>query len=183
MTEKKNIPKEIKISQDKLRNGIALSLDSSLKHLDGATALIERNCLDCAVILTWFAIEEFGRAVYLRERLNKRLDTIEEALERNHKLKYEKAFSVLPPELKTIWKETHGGYWGRGDYWGRGYWGGGYWGESTKMETLSPSTRLKPIYLHFDEKTQNWERGILADKEKLKQIVSRMKDCILEFNI
>jgi hypothetical protein len=177
MSEKKNIPKEVKISQDKLRTGIALSLDNSLKHLDGVTALIEKDCLDCAVILTWFAIEEFGRAVYLRERLQKGVNTIEETLERSHKLKYEKAFSVLPTELKTISKDIFGGYWGKG------YWGGGYWGESAKKETISPETRLKPIYLHFDEKTQQWERGIIADKEKLKQIVSKMKDCILKFDI
>jgi hypothetical protein len=110
--EKIEMGKEIKISQEKLRTGIAISLDNSLKHLDGTEVLIERNFLDCAVILIGFAIEEFGRAVYLRERLQKGLETIEEVLERSHKLKYERAFSVLSPELRTIWKVTFGGYWG-----------------------------------------------------------------------
>jgi hypothetical protein len=68
-----------------------------------------------------------------------------------------------------------------GGYWANSYWGGGYWGESTKKETISPSTRLKPVYLHFDEKTQTWQRGIMADKEKLKLIVSEMKEYIVKF--
>jgi hypothetical protein len=171
--------KEVKISQDKLRTGISISLDNSLKHLDGAEVLIEKDFLDCAVILIWFAIEEFGRAVYLRERLQKGLESFEKSLEIRHDVKYDKAFSVLPPELKTIWKNTFGGYWG--DYWGGTYWGGGYWGESTKKESISPSTRLKPVYSHFDEKTQTWQTGILADKEKLKWIVSQIKECIVKF--
>jgi len=165
--------KEIKISQNKLRDGIAISLDNSLKHLDGVEALIEKGFLDCAVILIWFAIEEFGRAVYLRERLQKGLETIEESLEKSHKLKYDKAFSVLPENLKIIWFRSfqpllvplfplnffpH------------------------KKEILSPSTRLRPVYLHFDEKTQMWQSGIKADKEKLKKIVSIMKEYIVKFD-
>ena len=143
--------------------------------------LIEKDLLDGAVILVGFAIEEFGRAVYLRERLQKGLETIEEAIERSHKLKYDKAFSVLPSELKTIWEKTSSGYWG-GGYWAGSYWGGGYWGESTKKETISPETRLKPVYLHFDEKTQMWQRGILADKEKLQCIINEIKEYIVKFN-
>ena len=167
------ILKEIKISQDKLREGIAISLDNSLKHLDGVEALVEKDLLDCAVILIGFAIEEFGRAVYLRERLQLGKDTIEQSIQigkKAHYLKYEKAFSLLPKKLETIWSFSnpllHMTYFPFFPY---------------KKEVISPSTRLKPIYLHFDEKTQTWQRGILADKEKLKGIVNEIKEYIAKF--
>jgi len=162
--------KEIKISQGKLRDGIAISMDNSLKHLDGVEILIEKDLLDCAVILIGFAIEEFGRAVYLRERLQKGSETIEEVIERSHKLKYDKAFSVLPKELETIWSRS-GPLLHMMEFPFFPY----------KKEVISPSTRLKPIYLHFDEKTQEWQRGILVDKEKLKLIVNEIKDYIVKF--
>ncbi len=167
------IPREIKISQHKLREGIAISLDNSLKHLDGVEALVEKDLLDGAVILIGFAIEEFGRAVYLRERLQSGKETIEKSLQsgkKAHDLKYEKAFSMLPKKLETIWSRSspllYMMYFPFFPY---------------QKEILSPSTRLKPIYLHFDEKTQTWQRGINADKEKLKWIVSEIKEHIVKF--
>jgi exonuclease VII small subunit len=85
--------KEKKNSEKKIKEGILISINKAKQHLDAAELLINGNFLDDAIAAIEFAIEEFGRAVYLKERLDKGLETIEGALDKNHWLKYDKAFS------------------------------------------------------------------------------------------
>jgi hypothetical protein len=174
-----------RISKTGLEEGIAISLKTAARHLDAAEVLVNNNLLDNAVASIEFAIEEFGRAVYLRERLQIGLETIEKSLEtgrRAHELKYDKAFSVLPTDLKTIWEDTIYGYFPKG-YWLKNYWHRGYWGERTVHETISPSTRLDAIFTYFDEKTQTWHNGINADERKIKAIVNALRKTIRDFSI
>ena len=106
--ENKSKPNALKkIPKAKIEEGIKLSLKKSIEHLDGVNALIDKNLLNDSVALMEFAIEEFGRAVYLRERLQLGLETFGDSIQHGkkaHDLKYEKAFTVLPEDLKTIWK-------------------------------------------------------------------------------
>lgn len=171
---------EKKIPRAKIEEGITISLEKSAKHLDAAEVLIDNNFLDNAVASIEFAIEEFGRAVYLRERLQKGSETIEKRLETDHWLKYNKAFSVLPTELKTIWEKTFGGFFPKG-WWPKGYWPEGYWGESTRKEIVSPFTRLNAIFTYFDEKTQTWHSGIETDGVKLMAVVNALRGYIRDF--
>jgi hypothetical protein len=60
---------EIKISGEKLTEGIALSLEKSTKYLSTIKILMENESFDCSAIILYLAIEEFGRAVYLRKIL------------------------------------------------------------------------------------------------------------------
>lgn len=106
LSQKKSIPKEKKIPKAKIQTGIAISLVKAQHHLDCSELLIKNNFLYNAVDSIEFAVEEFGRAVYLRERLQSGLETIESVLETNHWLKYDRAFTVLPTELKVIWEKT-----------------------------------------------------------------------------
>lgn len=137
--------KEKRIPRAKIEEGIKFSLQKAEKHLGAAELLIENSFPDNAVAAIEFAIEEFGRAIYLRERLNKGLETIENTLETSHKLKYDKAFSVLSQDLKTIWEDTLFSAFPKG-YWPKGYWPEGYWGERIVKETISPHTRLRHFY-------------------------------------
>ena len=59
----------VTISSTKMREGIEHSLKKCCEHLLGAEALISINNLNDAVVLTGFAIEEFGRPVALGEKL------------------------------------------------------------------------------------------------------------------
>src|SRR3989337_3344414 len=104
MNQKKNAPKEKKIPTAKMQEGIKLSLKKSIEHLDGAEALINKNLLNDSVALIQFAIEEFGRAVILRNMLRDGLETVERNLWYNHDHKYDTAFTVLPKDLQTIWE-------------------------------------------------------------------------------
>ena len=166
----------VKIPLEKIQEGIGISLRKCEEHLSGAEVLIEKDFINDAVALIEFAIEEFGRAVYLRERLQMGSGTIEESLETSHQLKYDKAFSVLPKELKTIWEGFS--YFPK-EYWGGGYWGEGYWGG--RKETISPRTRPNAIFTHFDETTQTWQSGIRADEEILRYIIDTLRGYIKNF--
>lgn len=169
----------IEISKAKIAEGIELSLKKSLEHLAGANALIDKNLLNDAVALIEFAIEEFGRAVYLSERLRLGLESIELSLEKGrnaHDLKYMKAFSVLPTDLRTVWEETIYGYFPKG-YWGN-YFPKGYWGGGFRKETISPLTRCDAVFIKFDEKTQSWHEGIMADNKKLTLIIASLRENI-----
>lgn len=145
---------EKKISKIKIEEGIRISLEKSTKHLDAAEVLISNNLLDNAVASIEFAIEEFGRAVYLRERLQRGSETIERALETDHWLKYNKAFSLLLTDIKIIWENTIS--WFPENYFPKGYW-------QIRKETISPFTRLNAIFTYIDEKAQTWHNGINAD--------------------
>lgn len=157
--------KEKRIPKAKIEEGIIISLQKAEKHLGAAEILIENNFLDNAAAAIEFAIEEFGRAVYLRERLHKGLETIENALEKSHWLKYDKAFSVLPEDLKIIWE----GF----TYFPKNYFPKGYF--PFAKETISHHTRLNAIFTYYDEETQTWQSGIRTDKEKLMNIVKEIK--------
>jgi hypothetical protein len=172
--------KEKKIPKAKLEEGITISLKRASKHLDGAEVLLNNEFLDDTVALVEFAIEEFGRAVYLRERLKNGLDSIEKAIEKDHWLKYNKAFSVLPAELNTIWKDTLFGHFPKG-YWPENHFPEGYWGEKVIKERISPSTRLNAIFPYFDENSQSWQDGINIDGNKLLKIITILREHIEKF--
>jgi hypothetical protein len=163
---------EKRIPQERIQQGIYISLSTAQRHLDCSVLLIENNFLENAIEPIEFAIEEFGRAVYLRERLEKGLETIENALETNHWIKYDKAFSVLPSDLKTVWENTIS------PMLPEAYVQTGYY--PIEKETISPVTRTNAIFTRYDEKTQSWQNGIMVDKERLKKIVTEIREYILK---
>jgi hypothetical protein len=162
-----------KIPKTKIDEGIGISLKKSLQHLDGAEVLVRQNLLNDAVALIEFAIEEFGRSVYLKERLNSGLEDVEKSLETSHWLKYDKAFSVLPEKLKTIWESTISPQFPP-QYFPKGYF-------PITKETISPLTRLNAIFPYFDENSQTWHDGIAVDRNKLLEIIEELRENIRNF--
>ena len=67
----------VKISSEKIAEGIKVSLEKAEEHLTGAEVLIENKNINNAVVLVEFTIEEFGRAVALREKLQERTEDVE----------------------------------------------------------------------------------------------------------
>jgi len=169
----------IKIPLEKLREGIQYSLKKSEEHLVGAEVLIERNLLSGAVALIEFAIEEFGRAQALREKLRKGSEDVERSLFSSHDYKYEKAWTVLPEELKTIYEGTFDTA-----VLGEATLGEMALGETVsgvEKETISPRTRLDATFVNYDEHEKEWKVGVPAEKEKLEIIIKGIREHIRSF--
>lgn len=170
--------KVIKISEEKIKKGITLSLEKSSKYLNSIKVLTQNECFDCIAILLYFAIEEFGRAVYLRNRLKEGKKSIEKDLQfgrKGHDLKYEYAFSVLPENLKNIFIGINPSAeinpfidmpWSL---------------FGLKVQQINPATRLKAGYLNFNENLQDWETDIPISKEIVKETIIEMEKSILSF--
>ena len=159
----------MRIPSEKIVEGIKVSLGKAKQHLLSAEVLVTKNFLNNAAVLIEFAIEEFGRAVALREKLQAGSEDIERALFTNHHLKYEKAWSVLPHELKIIYEGTFSPLDFHPDDFDAG------------METISPQTRLDATFVHFDEHTQEWKKGIQIDPEKLLIIIKEIRENVANF--
>ena len=57
----------VRIPSEKIAEGIRVSLEKTEEHLAGAKVLIENKNINNAIVLVEFAVEEFGRAVALRD--------------------------------------------------------------------------------------------------------------------
>jgi AbiV family abortive infection protein len=195
MSQKKNAPKEKRIPIAKMQEGIDLSLKKSMEHLDGAEALISKKLLNGSVALIEFAIEEFGRAVILRNMFRNNLETIEQKSKwKNHNHKYKEAFTVLSTNLQTIWEKTFPSMvtvgagiatagasaatiGRRTATIGRGH------GLKTKKEMVSHDTRCNAIFVDFVEDTQKWRTGTNASSRKLEYIIGELKGNIKNFKV
>lgn len=159
----------VKIPSEKIAEGIKVSLERTEEHLAGAEVLIENKNMNNAVVLVEFAIEEFGRAVALKEKLQKRSEDVESILFTNHDYKYDKAWSVLPIEMKTIYEGSFSPL----DFHPDDF--------DTESETISPRIRLDATFVNYDEVTQEWKKGIQADPEKLVNIITKIREEIANF--
>lgn len=159
----------VKIPSEKIAEGIKVSLEKTEEHLTGAEVLIENKNINNAVVLVEFAIEEFGRAVALREKLQERSEDVETYLFTNHAYKYDKAWSVLPIEMKTIYEGSFGPLDFHSDE------------PNTRRETISPRTRLDATFVNYDKVTNEWRKGIQADPERLASIITKIREEIANF--
>jgi hypothetical protein len=50
-----------------------------------------------------------------------------------------------------------------------------------KVQELNPSTRLKAVYLNFNEKKQEWETNIPISKIRIEEIIKEMEKAIGNF--
>jgi len=160
---------DVRIPSKKIQEGIEYSLEKSAQHLTGAEACLSKGILDGAVALIEYAVEEFGRAVALREKLETGSEEVERELFSSHEYKYEKAWTVLPQELKTIYEGTF-------DV--------AVFDEAVfdvGKESISPRVRLDAIFVNYDETNDKWKIGIRADKHKLKRLIEGIKQCINDF--
>lgn len=96
----------MKIPLTKIEQGIKLALEKCDEHLASAEILASKGALSDAVVSLEFAIEEFGRAVALIEKHKLDSEDVEKKLFNDHDYKYNKAWTVLPASLKTIYEGT-----------------------------------------------------------------------------
>jgi hypothetical protein len=161
----------ISIPKDKIQQGIAISLETAQRHLDCSKLLVEKGFHQNAVEIVEHAIEEFGRAVYLRKRLAEGLETISSDIETRHLLKYNEAFTVLPSNLKTIWEfPTQPSE--------------AYINADLRFrynEQITPETRQDVVFIRYNERTNQWQNGLMVDGKKLATVIEEIRNYILEF--
>ena len=161
----------IRIKLEIIAKGISLALEKAEQHFSSAEALVSMDSLDDAIILIEFGIEEFGRAVALREKLKQGSEEIEKDLLRSHKYKYDKAWSVLPQELKTIYQ----GNFDPAIFDPRIFDAG--------RETISPATRLDAGFVNYDPQSKEWKTGVRVETEKIQQIIEEFRKRIKKFSL
>lgn len=160
----------IRIPLDKIKEGIEHSLNKSSQHLEGAEACISIGNLDAAVILLEFAIEEFGRAVVLRENYKASSGEVDSKLERDHNYKYDKAWTVLPPELKHI---THGMF-------------DPNFFDPRMFDTgrqISHSARLEAAFVRYDKTFGKWRTAVQANERLVTRLIDGIRQQIKNFQI
>jgi AbiV family abortive infection protein len=163
----------IRMGPEKICRGLELALKKCEELLSDAETLISKGSgsLNNAVALIEYAIEEFGRAVCLREKLEKGSNEIEAELFKSHEYKYNKAWNVLPPELKTIYEGTFDVTHFEGTAFDVG------------KETISPRTRLDAIFVNYDKELEEWKVGVRADSETLKRVIEGIREKLKTFRI
>lgn len=152
----------VKISLSKIEEGIKLALEKCDEHLASAEILASRGALGSAVVSLEFAIEEFGRAIALIEKYKAGSEDVERKLFIDHDYKYNKAWTVLPTSLKTIYEGSFDPAVFDPKIFDAG------------KETISPRTRLDATYVNYDEKTREWKVGVRADRDKIQKIIDEM---------
>jgi AbiV family abortive infection protein len=193
MSKKKRPPKTKKIPLNKIQEGITLSLKKAVMHLDAAESLIDTKHLDDSAVLMEFAIEEFGRAVILREMLKKSITEIEKNIWYNHDPKYEAAFRFLDKELQTVWEGIDPQFTisRRHHHLSSLDLPNGPDAQFAKhkvpfriiKETLTPNTRLNAIFVDFKDETQVWSTGIMTSQKNLERMISEIREKIATFTI
>lgn len=158
-----------KIPLTDLPSGIILALRTSAQKLDDAELLISKESFEDAVILIQFALEEFGKAVVLRENLEKGNEQVGDDVFRNHPYKEDKAWSVLPSDLKTIYEGTFSPQ----DFSSQDF--------DTCKETISHKTRINATFV--DWVAGNWKTGIQAEPDKLIRLIKGLRKEIEDFSI
>lgn len=153
----------MKIPLAKIEQGIKLALAKCEEHLTSAEILASKSALGNAVESLEFAIEEFGRAVALIEKLKSGSEDVEKKLFNSHDYKYNKAWTVLPTRLKTIYEGSSDPAVFDPKIFDAG------------KETISPRTRLDATHVSYDEKAQEWTTGVRVDKDKIQQIVDQIR--------
>lgn len=152
-----------KIPLTKIEDGIKRALEKCDEHLASAEILASKDLMNNAVVVLEFGIEELGRAVALIEKFKIGSEDIEIKLFTDHDYKYDKAWTVLPISLKTIYEGSFDPAVFDPNVFDAG------------KETISPRTRLDATYVNYDEKTQEWKAGVQASKDKIQKIIDEIR--------
>jgi AbiV family abortive infection protein len=96
------------IPKAKIQEGIDLCKSNVVDFLKDAKLIIAEKRLNHAYVMVEFAIEEFGKAILLKEALEQNKSDpiiVKESVFKSHKQKDEKAWNVLDSKYKTIYDE------------------------------------------------------------------------------
>lgn len=159
----------MRIRLEKIREGIGHALRKSAQHLVGAEACLSIGSLDSAIGLTVFAIEEFGRAVVLRENLETGSEEVDKRINTNHDFKWNKAFTILPRKFKTIHT---------GGFDPKGFDPVAF---DTEDESITHEIRMRAVYVDYDESNDEWITSTRVDKSFLKRAIEGIREHIKNF--
>ncbi len=141
---KRDIPKS------RLQDGINRCKENVTDFLLDVRLIADAGRFDHAIISLEFALEEFGKALLLKEALKNKSDpvTINGVEFCNHDKKAKKALEIIDPA--HIFRVLFGGYFPPeyfGNYFTEGYWGG---------TTINNDLRLSCAFVDFIE--NNWTK-------------------------
>jgi AbiV family abortive infection protein len=136
----------MKIPRDRLRDGIDRCLDTSLARLGEAQTLANAGSLMMASVVFSFGVEEFGKAVLLREAWEAG-DAAPDIEKKRHEKKLEAAGRHIPTEHLTLRPGHFSSH-----HWAPGFFPSGYWGEWVSEF----ASRLAGLYVDWNAKGQAW---------------------------
>lgn len=162
-----------KIPRKLVPEGIELCKKNVTEYLNDAKMILTRGNLCHADLSVQLAIEELGKAIILKEELEKSNGDsilVDEAIfgkdgGRGHELKASTAWKMLDPTLKIL----HEGGFEKEDF--------SEYDFDVDTEA-SHRTRLKCAYVDFIEEEQLWWVGETIDKIKILALISNIEEVL-----
>jgi AbiV family abortive infection protein len=164
----------LKILKNLFQDGIDLCKKNVLDYLNEAKMIIRKGSLHHAYVSVQLAIEEMGKAIWLKDELkNSSTDPVDVpnvifgigSGKESHKRKFEKASKMLNPDLLHVCK----GIFNRKIF------------DPNIFDVgkqASPETRLENAYVNFYEKTQKWSIGCNIDKSALNALIRNIEQVV-----
>lgn len=157
------------------QEGIDLCRENVLDYLNEAKIIARKGLLHHAYVSVQLAIEETGKAIWLKDELNNSsTDPVNipdvvfgkgKNARKSHWVKFERASKMLDPDLLWVCK----GIFNRKIFDPKIFNAG---------REASPKTRLLNAYVHFDEKRQKWYIGCNVDKSKLNALIRKVEQVV-----
>ncbi len=158
----------MKIPKSKFQEGIELCKVNVLAYLNEARMIVQKDFLHHAYVNVQLAIEETGKALWLKDELQKSSTDSVDVPDvvfgkdggKSHWLKFQKASKVLNQDLLWVCK-------------------GAFDPRHFKTATAaSPKTRLLNAYVNYDEKTEKWNIGCDIDESVLHALIKNVEQVI-----
>jgi AbiV family abortive infection protein len=160
----------IEIPKARIQEGIDLCKTNIIDFLNDAKLMIAEKRLNHAYVSIEFAIEEFGKAIMLRESLESSTTDpviVRDSVFKSHKGKSEKAWSVLDSKFKTIYDEG---------YFDEAFFDFKYFETNTKA---SHDTRLQCAFVDYDG--HRWFIGRNIKEKLLNELINHIESKIASF--
>ena len=163
----------MKIPRKMFQEGIELCKKNVLDYLNEAEMMAQKGSLHHAYVSVQLAIEETGKALWLKDELQKNPNdpvNVPDVVfgingNKSHKLKFERASKVLNQDMLWVCK----GPFDRDIFNPRVF---------NVGREASPETRLLNAYVKFDEKAQKWYIGCDIDSSILNALIKNVEEVV-----
>ena len=153
------MPKPPEIPRLKLRGGAAKCLEVAASRLDEAAALIEAGFLSQATVIFSFAVEEYGKAVLLRQAYETGGDPVVVTMFYEHKEKLAAAANVIPAKHLRL---TSG-------FFDPDWFDPCFFDTGTRLDVAA---RLDGLYVNWDG---DWRHGVSVDVDTLRESIAGVR--------
>jgi len=153
----------VTIPREQLHLGISKCLDKAKALLTDARILLKSSSLLHASTLFSFALEEFGKAILLKEALDLRSDDPAQIIGfLDHETKLQKLRSHVPEQWIQMFP---------GAFQGNAFQGGVF-----QVDVIADlGTRLKSLYVDWDERTHDWRIPPKVDETSLNKSLDQVE--------